>query len=72
MTFPEAFEKYGRDSMAIAEACRIPEWHAYNLIAIRADVDHSPVDAARAIRQEFNLRQREKLRAIREQHRAGA
>lgn len=72
MTFLEAFTLYGRDSMAIAEACGMTEARAYNLIAARADVDHSPVDAARCIRQEFNLRQREKLRAVREQHRAGA
>lgn len=72
MTFLEAFTLYGRDSMAIAEATGMSEAEAYNNIARRADFDHSPVDAARAIRQEFNLRQREKLRAIREQHRAGA
>jgi len=72
VTFLEAFERFGRDSMAIAEACGISEAHAYNLYSRRADFDHSPVDAARAIRQEYNLRKREKLRAVREQHRVGA
>ena len=72
MTFIEAYDRFGRDSMAIAEACGITEHEAYNLYSRRANFDHSPVDAARAIKQEYQLRSRERLRAIRGQHRAGA
>lgn len=72
MTFIEAYERFGRDSMAIAEACGITEADAYNLIARRASFDHEPIDAARAIRQEYQLRKRDRLRAVREQHRVGA
>lgn len=39
MTFLEAYETYGRDSMAIAKACNMTEAEAYNLMASRADSD---------------------------------
>lgn len=72
ITFIEAYERFGRDSMAIAEACGMTEAEAYNNISFRANFDHSPVDAALAIRQERQMRKRDRLRAIREQHRVGA
>lgn len=39
MSFPEAYALYGRDSAAIAEACGMDEYEAYNLMAARADRD---------------------------------
>lgn len=51
--------------MAIANACNITEALAYNLIARRVDFEHSPCDAARAIKQEYSLRRKEQFRAIR-------
>lgn len=63
-TFPEAYEQFGRDSAAIAEACGISEAAAYNMMARRVEFEHSPSAAARSIRQEFNQRQREKFRRI--------
>ena len=39
ITFPQAYEQFGRDSMAIAKACNITEAEAYNMIGARADRD---------------------------------
>lgn len=66
MTFLEAYELFGRDSGAIAEACGIDESEAYNLMAARADVDHGVLpDAERRERQrEANRSWRERNKAI--------
>lgn len=64
MIFPEAYEQFGRDSAAIAEACGISEAAAYNMMARRVEFEHSPSNAARAIRNDYNLRRREKVRRI--------
>lgn len=65
MTFCEAYELFGRDSAAIAEACGIDESEAYNLMAARADVDHGVLpDGERRERQrEANRRWRDRNKA---------
>lgn len=66
MTFLEAYALYGRDSAAIAESCGIDESEAYNLMAVRADVERGILpDAERRERhREANRRWREKNKAV--------
>jgi len=66
MTFCEAYELFGRNSAAIAEACGIDESEAYNLMAARADVDHGvlPDEERRERQREANRRWRERNKAI--------
>lgn len=72
LTFPEAYQIHGPDVEAIAEVMGIEPAFADRLINAKMNFRHSPVDAARAIKQEYQLRKRDRLRALREQHRAGA
>lgn len=66
MTFLEAYELFGRDSAAIAEACGIDESEAYNLMAARADVERGILPGAerRERKRESNRRWREKNKAV--------
>ncbi|GMB80522.1 hypothetical protein NN6n1_13040 [Shinella zoogloeoides] len=65
MTFCEAYALYGRDSMAIAEACGIGEPEAYNLMAARAnrDLGIMPDRERKAQKREANRRWHEKKKA---------
>lgn len=65
MTFCEAYALYGRDSAAIAEACKMDESEAYNLMAARADLDLGilPDAERKASMAEANRRWREKNKA---------
>ena len=66
MTFCEAYALHGRNSMAIADACGLDESEAYNLMAVRADVERGILpDAERRERhREANRRWREKNKAV--------
>lgn len=63
MTFLEAYALYGRNSMAIAEACGIDESEAYNLMAARADRDLGimPMPSAK-MKQEDKAEQKRRWR----------
>lgn len=51
MTFIEAYELYGRDSMAIAEATGLSEAEAYNAMAARANIDHGAFPTEESIQE---------------------
>jgi hypothetical protein len=63
MTFCEAYELFGRDSAAIAEACGLDECDAYNLMAARADRDLGimPMPSAK-IKEEDRAEQKRRWR----------
>ena len=72
LSFPEAYDLLGPDVEEIAKVMEISPAFADKLINARMNFGHSPVNAAMAIKQEYQLRKRDRLRAVRDQHRAGA